>query len=148
MASLAAIKKESYPDTPVESLQLNRLDFKKAVGEDTALLSRAFRNQFIVPEFPHFCQLVEGLYESCKQNEAGEVRRRHTFEPVVSPMSSSLCYAAGLPGRCSSDSCVLRRFTSIRSIAARSSGDRAAALWEKRSNCNSNSSLGARFEIR
>lgn len=41
--------------------------------DDFSLLSRAFKNQFIIPEFEYFCDKIENIYYRCKENEQGQV---------------------------------------------------------------------------
>ncbi len=38
------------------------------------LLSRAFKRQFVIPEFHRFCKEIDTMYEHCKDNNDGMVR--------------------------------------------------------------------------
>lgn len=57
----------------IESLQLGRQAFNSAVNSNINLLSRAFKGQFVVPEFGHFCKQITDIYEHCKSNVDGQV---------------------------------------------------------------------------
>ena len=73
ISNLQALGKEMFPDVPIESLTLDRNQFKRVVRSNTPLLSRAFKDQFVIPEFSYFCKQIEQLYEKIKLNEGGEV---------------------------------------------------------------------------
>ena len=38
----------------------------RAVEADFQLISKAFKNQLIIPEFPNFCCILRDIYEDCK----------------------------------------------------------------------------------
>jgi len=71
--NLNDIKNEAFGDTPLESLELDRRQFKRVVRENIGLLSKAFKNQFVIPEFGPFCKQIRGIYERCKENDGGEL---------------------------------------------------------------------------
>ena len=37
------------------------------------MLSRAFKSQFVVPEFEYFTSAIRQLYDKCKPNDGGKV---------------------------------------------------------------------------
>jgi hypothetical protein len=37
------------------------------------LLSRAFKRQFVIPEFHRFCKKIDTMFEHCKDNTDGMV---------------------------------------------------------------------------
>ena len=39
---------------------------------DFQLISKAFKNQLIIPEFPNFCGILRDIYEDCKVGMASE----------------------------------------------------------------------------
>lgn len=43
------------------------------VSADLVLISRAFRNNFIIPDFQGFCKYIEEFYWKCKTNTEGKV---------------------------------------------------------------------------
>ena len=45
----------------------------RAIDPCINLLSRAFKRQFVLPEFHHFCKEIENIYEHCKSNTDGTV---------------------------------------------------------------------------
>eukprot|EP00095_Tigriopus_kingsejongensis_P012686 maker-scaffold22_size673200-snap-gene-4.21 protein:Tk12686 transcript:maker-scaffold22_size673200-snap-gene-4.21-mRNA-1 annotation:"hypothetical protein DAPPUDRAFT_320441" len=73
MSNLNDIKNREFSDTHVDSLLLNRTQFKSVVDDNIALLSRAFKSQFVIPEFEHFTKQIKGIYNHCKNIDAGEV---------------------------------------------------------------------------
>ena len=73
MKNLETLKKESFKDEHAENLTLNRNQFKRVVRDSMQLLSRAFKNQFVIPEFGYFCDEIEKLYEECMENNQGNV---------------------------------------------------------------------------
>jgi len=45
-----------------------------AVNENIVLISRAFRRQFVIPEFEEFTKKIEKFYLECKnQEDSGKV---------------------------------------------------------------------------
>ena len=40
--------------------------FTRAVEADFELISKAFKNQLIIPEFPNFCGILRDIYEECR----------------------------------------------------------------------------------
>ena len=40
--------------------------FTRAVEVDFQLISKAFKNQLIIPEFPNFCGILRDIYEDCR----------------------------------------------------------------------------------
>ena len=40
--------------------------FIRAVEVDFPLISKAFKNQLIIPEFPNFCNILRDIYEDCR----------------------------------------------------------------------------------
>ena len=38
----------------------------RAVEADFQLISKAFKNQLIIPEFPNFCGILRDIYEDCR----------------------------------------------------------------------------------
>lgn len=43
------------------------------VSPNISLISRAFRHQFIIPEFQEFTKTIEEIYWKCKSNTNGNV---------------------------------------------------------------------------
>ena len=46
--------------------------FARAVEADFQLISKAFKNQLIIPEFPNFCGILRDIYEECRVGLAGK----------------------------------------------------------------------------
>jgi len=57
----------------IESLSLNKGQFARAVEVDFPLISKAFKNQLIIPEFPNFCNILRDIYEDCRKIDSGNV---------------------------------------------------------------------------
>ncbi|CAH0562557.1 unnamed protein product [Brassicogethes aeneus] len=57
----------------IDTQKLNLENFTSIVSPSIGLISRAFRHQFIVPEFQDFCKDVEEIYWKCKDNQSGTV---------------------------------------------------------------------------
>ena len=41
--------------------------------EDFQVISKAFKNQFIIPKFDEFCAAIDNIYDECKEIRAGNV---------------------------------------------------------------------------
>ena len=44
--------------------------FIRAVEVDFPLISKAFKNQLIIPEFPNFCNILRDIYEDCRVSQS------------------------------------------------------------------------------
>nr|KAG5701529.1 hypothetical protein BaRGS_000925 [Batillaria attramentaria] len=55
-----------------QNIFLDKQTFKACVAENIVLIAKAFRRQFIIPEFHTFCQTTDELYWSAKPNTAGQ----------------------------------------------------------------------------
>lgn len=53
------------------------------IAPNIGLISRAFRRQFIIPEFQDFCKDIEEIYWRCKDNTDGKVRFSTLHSVVV-----------------------------------------------------------------
>jgi hypothetical protein len=47
----------------------------RAIDPCISLVSRAFKRQFVLPEFHKFCKEIETIYENCKSNTDGNVSK-------------------------------------------------------------------------
>ncbi|XP_046384446.1 glutaminase liver isoform, mitochondrial-like [Ischnura elegans] len=56
-----------------ETMKLDRESFKNVVSHNIVLISRAFRHQFIIPDFQGFTRHIEDIYWRCKSNTEGKV---------------------------------------------------------------------------
>ena len=45
----------------------------RAVRDNINLLSKAFKNQFVIPEFTYFSQQIKSIYDKCAKNNDGNV---------------------------------------------------------------------------
>ncbi|XP_057331345.1 glutaminase liver isoform, mitochondrial isoform X1 [Microplitis mediator] len=56
-----------------ETQKLNREQFKRIVTPNIALISRAFRHQFVIPDWAGLTKHIEDFYWKCKTNTEGKV---------------------------------------------------------------------------
>ncbi|XP_005174870.1 glutaminase liver isoform, mitochondrial isoform X3 [Musca domestica] len=56
-----------------ETQNLNRETFKAVVAQNIVLIAKAFRQQFVIPDFVGFVKDVEDIYWKCKSNTDGKV---------------------------------------------------------------------------
>jgi len=56
----------------IETLRLDKEQFRDAILPNIIVISAAFRQQFIIPRFEAFCTQIEDLYLECKEIETGE----------------------------------------------------------------------------
>ncbi|TRY67038.1 hypothetical protein TCAL_07223 [Tigriopus californicus] len=57
----------------VEKLKLDPITFKSVVGENIVLITKAFRNQMVIPAFETFCDNITEIYEKCKPLNQGKI---------------------------------------------------------------------------
>ncbi|XP_039955312.1 glutaminase liver isoform, mitochondrial isoform X4 [Bactrocera tryoni] len=75
MENLKKVHKLSNYETgsSAETQNLNRETFKAVVAQNIVLIAKAFRQQFIIPDFVSFVKDVEDIYWKCKTNADGAV---------------------------------------------------------------------------
>ncbi|CAL1681849.1 unnamed protein product [Lasius platythorax] len=56
-----------------ETQKLDREQFRRIINPNIVLISRAFRHQFIIPDWPSFTKHIEDFYWKCKTNTEGKV---------------------------------------------------------------------------
>ncbi|XP_070499786.1 glutaminase liver isoform, mitochondrial isoform X2 [Chironomus tepperi] len=66
-------KTNNYEGGSPETLNLNRETFKAVIEPNIVLIARAFRHQFVVPDFLSFTKDIEEIYWKCKSNTDGKV---------------------------------------------------------------------------
>ncbi|XP_060568384.1 glutaminase kidney isoform, mitochondrial-like, partial [Ruditapes philippinarum] len=52
---------------------IDRETFKQCIAKNISLISTAFRNEFIIPDFSQFCSDIDELYWQCRENISGNV---------------------------------------------------------------------------
>jgi glutaminase len=57
----------------IETLRVNRETFKKIITDNIVLISRAFRQQFVIPEFQTFCSQIEEIFFKLRDIKGGKV---------------------------------------------------------------------------
>lgn len=68
-------------------LKLNKEVFKRVIRPDFQLIAKAFKNQFIIPQFEDFCRVIRDIYEDCRGISEGKVA---TYIPQVCTNSTWL----------------------------------------------------------
>ncbi|XP_017868605.1 PREDICTED: glutaminase liver isoform, mitochondrial isoform X1 [Drosophila arizonae] len=56
-----------------ETQHLNRETFKAVVSPNIVLIAKAFRQQFVIPDFASFVKDIEEIYHRCKSNTLGKL---------------------------------------------------------------------------
>ncbi|XP_024937284.1 glutaminase liver isoform, mitochondrial isoform X3 [Cephus cinctus] len=56
-----------------ETQKLDREQFRRIISPNIVLISRAFRHQFIIPDWAGFTKHIEDFYWTCKSNTEGKV---------------------------------------------------------------------------
>ncbi|XP_034111628.1 glutaminase liver isoform, mitochondrial isoform X3 [Drosophila albomicans] len=56
-----------------ETQHLNRETFKAVVSPNIVLIAKAFRQQFVIPDFSSFTKDIEEIYCNCKSNTLGKL---------------------------------------------------------------------------
>ncbi|KAJ2947941.1 hypothetical protein O0L34_g9734 [Tuta absoluta] len=74
MHNLYKVHKESNCEggSP-ETLKLDRKTFKEVIAPNIVLITRAFRSQFVIPDFQDFIKDIEEIYWAAKSNTDGKV---------------------------------------------------------------------------
>ncbi|XP_058798519.1 glutaminase liver isoform, mitochondrial isoform X1 [Phymastichus coffea] len=67
------IKAGGHEGISPETQKLDREQFRRIITPNIVLISRAFRHQFIIPDFPGFTKHIEDFYWKCKSNLEGKV---------------------------------------------------------------------------
>ena len=70
---IAAAK--AKPNQTLESVTMDRAQFKHVLAANLPLISKIFRNDLVIPEFQSFCDNVKALYDKHKDNFGGAVIR-------------------------------------------------------------------------
>lgn len=68
--------KSGYEGGSPETQKLDRETFRQVIQANMILISRAFRHQFVIPDFPSFTKYIEEFYWRCKANTEGKVSGR------------------------------------------------------------------------
>ncbi|XP_052764981.1 glutaminase liver isoform, mitochondrial-like [Mya arenaria] len=76
---------------------VDRETFKKCIAPNIVLITNAFRNQFVVPDFDHFCKNIDQMFLHCRDQTGGKVA---TYIPQLARYSPdkwgvSLCTVDG-----------------------------------------------------
>ncbi|XP_030748653.1 glutaminase kidney isoform, mitochondrial isoform X2 [Sitophilus oryzae] len=81
---LKTLVKSNSDGYSIDTQKLNLINFKSIIAPNLGLISRAFRRQFIIPEFQEFCKDIEEIYWKCKDNTDGKVA---SYIPQLKRMS-------------------------------------------------------------
>ncbi|XP_011152814.1 glutaminase kidney isoform, mitochondrial isoform X3 [Harpegnathos saltator] len=91
------IKTDGHEGVSHETQKLDREQFRRIINPNIVLISRAFRHQFIIPDWAGFTKHMEDFYWKCKTNTEGKVA---SYIPQLARMSPeywgvSLCTIDG-----------------------------------------------------
>lgn len=64
------------------------MSFRRCVGNNIMLLTKAFRKKFIIPDFEKFVHQIDTMYDSAHQQEGGQVSARPTRVLILAYASS------------------------------------------------------------
>ncbi|CAH1406566.1 unnamed protein product [Nezara viridula] len=70
--NLNRVHKEMGGEGSCETAKLDRETFRRAISGNLILITRAFRNHFIIPDFHDLCKTIEEMYWTCKTNTSGK----------------------------------------------------------------------------
>ncbi|KAL6428793.1 hypothetical protein ACFW04_007979 [Cataglyphis niger] len=65
--------KAGHENISHETQKLDREQFRRVINPNIVLISRAFRHQFIIPDWAGFTKHIEDFYWKCKTNTEGKV---------------------------------------------------------------------------
>ncbi|KAL0851088.1 hypothetical protein ABMA28_006961 [Loxostege sticticalis] len=66
-------KEQNFEGGTPETLKLDRKTFKEVIAPNIVLITRAFRSQFVIPDFQDFIKDIEEMYWAAKSNTDGKV---------------------------------------------------------------------------
>ncbi|XP_034186775.2 glutaminase isoform X5 [Osmia lignaria lignaria] len=67
------LKSGGHEGVSHETQKLSREQFRRIISPNIVLISRAFRHQFIIPDWSGFTKHIEDFYWKCKSNSEGKV---------------------------------------------------------------------------
>lgn len=74
MQNLYKVHKESnFESGSPDTLKLDKKTFKEVISPNIVLITRAFRSQFVIPDFQDFIKDIEEMYWSAKSITDGKV---------------------------------------------------------------------------
>ncbi|XP_017769989.1 PREDICTED: glutaminase kidney isoform, mitochondrial isoform X2 [Nicrophorus vespilloides] len=85
MENLKKVQKSTNAEgASIDTQKLDLDTFRSIVSQNIGIISRAFRHQFIIPEFQSFSKEIEEIYWKCKDNTDGKVA---SYIPQLARMS-------------------------------------------------------------
>ncbi|XP_076636309.1 glutaminase isoform X3 [Colletes latitarsis] len=67
------LKSGGHEGVSHETQKLDKEQFRRVINPNIVLISRAFRHQFIIPDWSGFTKHIEDFYWKCKSNSEGKV---------------------------------------------------------------------------
>uniref|UniRef100_A0A2A4JVF2 glutaminase n=1 Tax=Heliothis virescens TaxID=7102 RepID=A0A2A4JVF2_HELVI len=83
--NLYGVHRDSDFEGTPETLKLDRKTFKDVITPNIVLITKAFRSQFVIPDFQGFIKDIEEMYWAAKGNTNGEVA---TYVPQLARASA------------------------------------------------------------
>jgi len=73
VSTLKTIRQKTFASLyGIDNIKLDFTQFTKVIKQSTVLISKAFKGQFVVPEFTAFTQDIVDVYEKCLSNTSGK----------------------------------------------------------------------------
>ncbi|OWF38844.1 glutaminase kidney isoform, mitochondrial-like isoform X2 [Mizuhopecten yessoensis] len=73
MQNFANLQNEAGLQDLYDSVRVDRNQFKECINDNIVLISKAFRSQFVIPDFVDFRRRIDRLYRQARTNTRGEV---------------------------------------------------------------------------
>ncbi|CAL1541132.1 unnamed protein product [Lymnaea stagnalis] len=73
MQNLNSVQTEIIDIDSVQNIYIDRETFRECIADNIVLIAKAFRNQFIIPEFVQFTQRIDELFWRAKANTQGQL---------------------------------------------------------------------------
>jgi len=71
--TLKTIRKKTFSSLyGIDNIKLDFNQFTRVIKQSTVLISKAFKGQFVVPEFTEFTEDIVEIYEKCLSNTSGK----------------------------------------------------------------------------
>ncbi|GFO44850.1 glutaminase kidney isoform, mitochondrial [Plakobranchus ocellatus] len=74
MTNLSNVQNEVSDLDTVQNVFIDRETFRECIADNIILIAKAFRNQFIIPEFTKFTNRIDELFWRAKANTKGKAR--------------------------------------------------------------------------
>ncbi|XP_074656361.1 glutaminase liver isoform, mitochondrial-like [Tubulanus polymorphus] len=73
MHNFTSVQRQVSEFDGTDGILVDRETFRECVSDNVVLIGRAFRNQFVIPEFSKFTNQLDQIYWKCRTNTTGKV---------------------------------------------------------------------------